>query len=38
MPQVYINGEFIGGCDIMMNLHQEKELSDIFEKSGAEKK
>eukprot|EP01080_Neovahlkampfia_damariscottae_P011510 gene11510-4674_t len=37
-PQVYINGEFVGGCDIMMNLHQENELGQMLDESGAEKK
>lgn len=25
-PQLYINGEFIGGCDIMMDLYEQGEL------------
>ncbi len=25
-PQLYINGELIGGCDIMLELHQSGEL------------
>ena len=25
-PQLYINGEFIGGCDIVMDMHQNGEL------------
>ena len=34
VPQVYIGGEFIGGCDIMMQLHREGELIEELEKVG----
>lgn len=27
-PQLYVNGELIGGCDIIMELHQRGELAD----------
>ena len=26
IPQVYLKGEFMGGCDIMINMHQSGEL------------
>lgn len=26
IPQLYINGEFVGGCDIVMEMHQNGEL------------
>jgi monothiol glutaredoxin len=26
IPQLYVNGEFIGGCDIIIELHQNGEL------------
>lgn len=29
-PQLYINGEFIGGCDITTQLHQEGELAKML--------
>ncbi|KAK0553029.1 monothiol glutaredoxin grx5 [Tilletia horrida] len=32
IPQVYIDGEFIGGCDIMMELHRSGELEDLLVK------
>ena len=32
IPQLFINGEFIGGCDIAMELHQKGELKEIFDK------
>ncbi|RIB07533.1 thioredoxin-like protein [Gigaspora rosea] len=34
VPQVYIKGEFIGGCDIMLNMHQSGELEDLLVKEG----
>ncbi|CAI5463895.1 unnamed protein product [Closterium sp. Yama58-4] len=30
IPQVYVNGEFIGGCDIVMKMHQSGELADLL--------
>ena len=27
IPQVFIDGEFVGGCDIMINMHEEGELA-----------
>ena len=34
VPQVYIDGEFVGGCDIMIQLHQSGELIKELEKVG----
>ncbi len=31
IPQVYINGEFIGGSDIMIELYQKGELQQLVE-------
>jgi monothiol glutaredoxin len=31
IPQVYINGEFVGGSDIMIELYQSGELQQIVE-------
>ncbi|GAB4193814.1 MAG: Grx4 family monothiol glutaredoxin [Coleofasciculaceae cyanobacterium] len=31
IPQVYINGEFIGGSDIMIELYQQGELQQMVE-------
>lgn len=31
IPQVYINGQFIGGSDIMIELYQNGELQQIVE-------
>lgn len=30
IPQLYINGEFIGGCDIVKDLYQNGELNQLF--------
>ena len=34
IPQVYFKGEFIGGCDILLQLHQSGELIEELEKIG----
>ena len=31
IPQVYINGEFVGGCDIMIEMYQNGELQQMVE-------
>lgn len=31
IPQVYINGEFIGGSDIAIELYQNNELQEMVE-------
>ena len=31
IPQVYINGEFIGGSDILMQMHQAGELKEMIQ-------
>lgn len=33
IPQVYVAGEFIGGCDIVHELYQQGELARIVEKA-----
>lgn len=30
IPQLYINGEFIGGCDIVSEMYQSGELQKLF--------
>ena len=30
IPQLYVEGEFVGGCDIMMELHERGELADVL--------
>ncbi|KAE8218371.1 hypothetical protein CF319_g7741 [Tilletia indica] len=34
IPQVYVGGEFVGGCDIMLNMHQSGELEELLVKNG----
>lgn len=34
IPQLYINGEFIGGCDIVTSMAQSGELLEMLEKDG----
>lgn len=33
IPQLYVNKEFVGGCDIVMSMAQLGELSDLLEKN-----
>ncbi len=33
IPQLYVNGEFVGGCDIMREMYQSGELQKLI--SGA---
>lgn len=30
IPQLYVNGEFIGGCDIITNMYKEGELESLL--------
>ena len=34
IPQIYIDGEFVGGCDILLQMHQSGELIDELKKAG----
>ncbi|KAK2783345.1 monothiol glutaredoxin grx5 [Emmonsiellopsis sp. PD_33] len=34
IPQVYLDKEFIGGCDILMSMHQNGELAKLLEEKG----
>jgi monothiol glutaredoxin len=36
IPQLYVGGEFIGGCDITKEMHAAGELKQILESSGVE--
>jgi len=31
IPQLYINKEFVGGCDILMSMHQDGSLAKMLE-------
>jgi monothiol glutaredoxin len=34
IPQLYVNGEFVGGSDIMMEMFQSGELKDLLAEKG----
>ncbi|TCT06482.1 monothiol glutaredoxin [Tepidamorphus gemmatus] len=34
IPQLYVKGEFIGGCDIVREMFQAGELQQLFEERG----
>jgi len=31
IPQLYVSGEFVGGCDIITDMHKSGELKDLLE-------
>lgn len=33
LPQLYIGGKFIGGCDIVLQLHEEGKLESLLRRS-----
>ncbi len=36
IPQLYVKGEFVGGCDIIREMFENGELQDLMKKSGIE--
>ena len=34
-PQLYVNGELVGGCDIVLDLHRSGELRKLLTDAGA---
>ncbi|ENS61202.1 Grx4 family monothiol glutaredoxin [Brucella melitensis] len=34
IPQLYVKGEFVGGCDIVREMFQSKELQALFNEKG----
>lgn len=38
LPQLFVNQEFVGGCDILTDMHQKGTLQEFFEKEGVIKK
>jgi monothiol glutaredoxin len=34
IPQLYVKGEFVGGCDIVREMFQEGELSQLLDQKG----
>ena len=35
IPQLYVDGEFVGGSDIMMEMYESGELAQLFQKQDA---
>ncbi len=38
IPQLYVKGEFVGGCDIIREMAQEGELQQLFADKGIKAK
>ena len=36
IPQLYVKGEFIGGCDIVREMYETGELKQLFDEKGVE--
>ena len=36
IPQLYVKGEFVGGCDIVREMHESGELKKLFDEKGVE--
>jgi len=36
IPQLYVKGEFVGGCDIMREMYESGELASLFKDKGVE--
>ena len=36
IPQLYVKGEFVGGCDIVKEMFESGELRDFFQDKGVE--
>jgi monothiol glutaredoxin len=34
IPQLYVKGEFVGGCDIIREMHESDELETLFKERG----
>jgi monothiol glutaredoxin len=38
IPQLYVKGEFVGGCDIIREMYETGELTDLLQNKGVEVK
>ena len=36
IPQLYVKGEFVGGCDIIREMYENGELQDMLKEKGIE--
>lgn len=34
IPQLYVDKEFVGGCDILISMHQDGSLAKMLEEKG----
>jgi len=34
IPQVYVDGQFVGGCDILVQMHKDGEITQFFDEHG----
>lgn len=34
IPQLYVKGEFVGGCDIIKEMYEAGELTELFQEKG----
>jgi len=37
IPQLYVKGEFVGGCDIVREMYEQGELQDMLDAKGVER-
>lgn len=37
IPQFYVDNEFVGGCDILLNMHQNEELDGLLDNANLRK-
>ena len=38
IPQLYVKGEFVGGCDIVREMYESGELGEMMKEQGVEMK
>jgi monothiol glutaredoxin len=38
IPQLFVNGEFVGGCDIVTEMYQSGELETLMQEKGLQEK
>ncbi|OUC41789.1 monothiol glutaredoxin, Grx4 family [Trichinella nativa] len=37
IPQVFVNGKFIGGADILLEMHKNRQLEKVWQENGVKK-
>uniref|UniRef100_A0A914VVB4 Glutaredoxin-related protein 5, mitochondrial n=1 Tax=Plectus sambesii TaxID=2011161 RepID=A0A914VVB4_9BILA len=38
IPQIYVNKKFVGGCDILVQMHKDGEITDFLDNEGIKSK